>query len=88
MTGTFDADALKNAGPEAYEAIWRPSPSFVGPVMPPMIAAQRAGEPGWPFHWSGGPLPGTIDYPKAGEQFDFQFGAPTTSNPIFQEAAE
>jgi hypothetical protein len=36
--------------------------------MPPMIAWVRAGEPGFPFHHSGGPFPGTINYPKCGEQ--------------------
>ena len=33
---------------------------------PPMIAWQEAGEPGWPFHWPGGPLPGTINYVDGG----------------------
>lgn len=28
---------------------WRPRPDFVGPSMPPMIAWQRAGEPGYAF---------------------------------------
>lgn len=29
-----------------------PAPDdFIGPVEPPMIRWQRAGEPGWPFHW-------------------------------------
>jgi hypothetical protein len=30
--------------------LWRPSPGFIGPSMPPMVAWQRAGEPGWPFN--------------------------------------
>jgi hypothetical protein len=60
---------LTGAERDAYlDAQWRPSPTFVGPVMPPMIAWQRAGEPGFPFHWGGGPYPGTINYPKLGEQ--------------------
>jgi len=47
---------LTGADRDAYlDAQWRPSPAFVGPVMPPMIAWQRAGEPGFPFHWGGGP---------------------------------
>ncbi|MBV8650309.1 MAG: hypothetical protein JO255_02510 [Alphaproteobacteria bacterium] len=55
------------------EAMWRPFPAFIGPVMPPMIAWQRAGEPGWPFNDPGGPMPGTINYPKVGEQFEMAF---------------
>lgn len=30
--------------------LWRPRPDFVGPSMPPMIAWQRAGEPGASWH--------------------------------------
>jgi hypothetical protein len=50
-----------------FDALLRPFPAFVGPVMPTMIAWQRAGEPGWPFHYPGGPMPGTINW-VAGEQ--------------------
>ena len=61
---------LAGAELDAYlDAHWRPFPAFVGPVMPPMIAWRLAGEPGFPFHHHGGPLPGTINYPKTGEQF-------------------
>ena len=28
-----------------WDALWRPSPGFVGPVMPPMTDWQRRGEP-------------------------------------------
>ncbi len=28
----------------------RPAADFIGPCVPPMIAWQLAGEPGWPFH--------------------------------------
>jgi hypothetical protein len=51
-----------------------------GPHMPPMIAWQRAGEPGWPFNWHGGPLPGTIGY-KLGEQFALVFDEPAIAAP-------
>ena len=57
---------------DAYlDAQWRPFPAFIGPVMPPMIAwLKRGGQ----FH-PGGPYPGTILYPKPGEQFSFPFKA-------------
>jgi hypothetical protein len=58
------------------DAQWRPAPNFVGPVMPPMIAWMLRGAPLWP----GGPYPGTINYPKVGEQFALRLGdavAPT-----------
>jgi hypothetical protein len=42
------------------------------PVIPPMIAWQRAGEPGWPFHHPGGPLPGSLNW-RSGEQLAFRF---------------
>jgi hypothetical protein len=59
---------LTGAERDAYlDAQWRPFSAFIGPLMPPMIAWQRAGEPGFPFHWDGGPLPGTINY-VVGEQ--------------------
>jgi hypothetical protein len=35
--------------------LWRPYPEFIGPSAPPLLAWQKAGEPGWPFHapeWS------------------------------------
>lgn len=44
-----------------------------GPHIPPMLLWQRLGEPGFPFHWPGGPLPDTIAYPKVGEQFTLIF---------------
>lgn len=50
-----------------------PPTGLIGPVMPPMIAWQRAGEPGFPFHWSGGPLQGTINY-VVGEQLKLPLG--------------
>jgi len=41
-----------------------PAPDgFIGPIEPPMIRWQREGEPGWPFDWPGGPLPGTVNAP-------------------------
>jgi hypothetical protein len=56
---------LTGADLDAYlDAQWRPSPAFVGPVMPPMIAWMLRGAPLWPC----GPYPGTINYPKLGEQ--------------------
>lgn len=55
---------------DAYlDAIWRPFPAFIGPVMPPMIAWLKRGGP---FH-PGGPYPGSINYPKVGGQFAFEF---------------
>lgn len=56
---------LTGAELDAYlDAQWRPSPAFVGPLMPPMIAWMLRGAPLCP----GGPYPGTINYPKLGEQ--------------------
>lgn len=63
------------------DLLWRDGRAhFIGPVGPPMILWQMAGEPGFPFHWPGGPLPGTINYQAAppavvSEQFAFDFGA-------------
>jgi hypothetical protein len=55
------------------------APNFIGPVMPPMIAWQRTGEPGWPFHHAGGPLPGTINYPEEGCQLEMSIEIETAS---------
>jgi hypothetical protein len=52
--------------PEEVTELWRPHPDAIGPYMPPQIAWQRAGEPGWPFHYEGGPLPGTINAADVG----------------------
>jgi hypothetical protein len=46
---------------------------IIAPVIPPMVAWQRASEPGWPFHHPGGPLPGALTW-IAGEQLAFAFG--------------
>ena len=45
----------------------------IGPVMPPMVAWQRKGEPGWPFRHPGGPMPGSFTW-VSGEQLAFAFG--------------
>jgi hypothetical protein len=69
---TFDTRLFLKVDPSEwpmmFDALLRPFPEFIGPSMPPMIAWVRAGEPGFPFHHSGGPFPGTINYPKCGEQ--------------------
>jgi hypothetical protein len=56
---------LTGAERDAYlDARLRPFSAFIGPLMPPMIAwLKRGGH----FHPSG-PYPGTINYPKLGEQ--------------------
>lgn len=46
--------------------------SALGPFMPPMIAWQRRGEPGWPFHWPEW-LPPREAEKKLGEQLGFDF---------------
>lgn len=44
-----------------WDAIWRPSQGFIGPVEPPMIAWQRRGSPPTTFA------------PRAPEQLSFAF---------------
>lgn len=43
---------------------------IIGPRLPPMIAWQRAGEPGWPLNYDGGPMPGTINDKRETDLFD------------------
>jgi hypothetical protein len=46
------------------ELAWRRgNPELVGPVAPFAWLWRQAGEPGFPFNWAGGPLPGTINHP-------------------------
>ena len=55
----------REMAPAKLEASWREregGKSFIGPVAPHMWLWQKRGEPGFPFHWDGGPLPGTINY--------------------------
>jgi hypothetical protein len=64
---------MKRVKPEIDpETIWRPNPSLIGPVMSPMIAWQRAGEPGWPWEWNGKPA---FVFEKRNDQLELALNA-------------
>lgn len=58
-----------------FDRLFRPdglAPDALGPFMPPVIAWQCRGEPGWPFNWPEWLPPRDLEKPP-GEQLAFCF---------------